>query len=1001
MTGVLKEGAWKAKWIWGGEEESPRNEWRWFRHSFDYPAGLSPDAKATLWITADSRYEIYVNGKRIGRGPARYYPSTIFYDAYEVGHLLRKGERNTIAVQVMHFGISNFYYLRGRGGLLAELSVSHKGGEPLTLAATDGEWLTSRHGGHGRGISRMSCQQAFAERIDARQYDANWSGNDYDDRAWASADVIGEVGMAPWTSPQPRDIPFLTEEPVLPVSVLSLNRVQPYRLTAFIDNYVLMKPQGEENANALCYAGAFATTLRLQEEAEVRIMLNVGGFDIGNEVRGILRIGNEILEAELAPPLRHFRTTLPAGDHLLLYTAFGPDHGGMQRIGIDCDKPIEWLQPLAALDGQIATGEPLKDETASTWREEAASQFASISSLGAFTIVDFEDQSELFSEWKAASSALSEAVAECATLEELAGRGFPAKPIPYLYANDEDAFAPQFAKRVSEPYAVPLSLAQAAVSSADPGIVPVFADGDTEFTLDFGKEWSGYLEFELEAEPGVTIDWYGVEYRKGDYVQHTFGLDNTLRYIARDGFQRYTSPVRRGFRYLIVTVRGATKPVRIHDVRVLQSNYPAPQIGAFQSSDAKLNEIWEMARHTTKLCMEDTFVDCPAYEQTFWVGDSRNEALVGYYLFGGTELAERCLRLVPGSAFQTPLYVDQVPSGWTSVIPNWTFFWAAACVEYAEHTGDRKFGAEMLPHILFTLRHYAERLNGEGLLEIKGWNLLDWAPIDQPNDGVVTHQNLLFAQVLRQTAGLVAWAGGTKEDGRWCEETAAKLAEAINAHLWSEERRAYLDCIHMDGRRSDIFSMQTQVMALLSGVAEGERKGRLTGYLAETPDGFVEVGSPFMSFFYYEALMKEEGNVTRMLEDMRYNYGFMIDNGATTCWEMYGHTTMNRANENDLTRSHCHAWSAAPGYFLGAYVLGVRAAAPGWTKVVIEPQTGDLDWARGAVPLPDGGKVEVAWTASEGGISTLEIVAPDGVELDIRVPEACEVSTKRMKSLQM
>jgi hypothetical protein len=46
--------------------------------------------------------------------------------------------------------------------------------------------------------------------------------------------------------------------------------------------------------------------------------------------------------------------------------------------------------------------------------------------------------------------------------------------------------------------------------------------------------------------------------------------------------------------------------------------------------------------------MEDTFVDCPAYEQVFWVGDSRNEALVNYYVFGALDIVKRCLRLVPG-----------------------------------------------------------------------------------------------------------------------------------------------------------------------------------------------------------------------------------------------------------------------------------------------------------------------------------------------------------------
>lgn len=990
MTIVTKETPWQAKWIWGGEEDSPRNEWRWFRHSFTYPADLPDDAEASLWLTADSRYEVYVNGERVGRGPARYFPAEIFYDCYPIGHLLRRGESNTIAVQVVHFGISNFYYLRGIGGLLAELTVSH-GGRESTLAASGADWRTTVHGGQQPAISRMSCQQGFAERVDARLFDDQWMNVQYDDTAWDTAKVIGEVGMEPWVRMQPRDIPYLTEDVVQPTSVMSLNRVVPYRLTAFLDNYTLMKPQGEESANPICFAGVFATTLRLKEVSEISIILQVGGFNVGQEVRGVVRLGDRLItEFEHEPPLLKVGTTLPAGDHLLMYTAFGPDHAHMQRIGVDSEHPIEWINPLL-LDRPDSSEADTRDRL---------SPFAASSSLYSFHIVDFEDQTEQFATWKREAKRLASAVAECEGIDGLTSSGIELIPVPYMLANGEDAFMPQYAKRLTEPYQVPESLQQVAVSSTDPGIVPVFKDGDTEFTIDLGKEWSGYLQFELEAEAGVTIDWYGIEYRKGDYVQHTYGLDNTLRYVTKLGYQRYTSPVRRGLRYLIVTVRGASSPVRIHGVRILQSNYPAPEVGAFQSSDAQLNAIWEMARHTTRLCMEDTFVDCPAYEQTFWVGDSRNEALVHYYLFGGTDIVKRCLRLVPGSSFQTPLYGDQVPSGWRSVIPNWTFFWVAACAEYAEHKGDTEFAAEMLPKILYTLRHYMLRMNDDGLLEIKGWNLLDWAPIDQPNDGVVTHQNMMFAHALRQTAALAELAGEeASAEASWCAEESTKLIAAINRHLWSEERGAYLDCIHKGGRRSDIFSMQTQVMAILAGAAEDRRKERLIGYLSEAPQGFVPIGSPFMSFFYYEALMGAGGDVTRMLDDIRYNYGFMIDNGATTCWEMYGHTTMNRANENDLTRSHCHAWSAAPGYFLGAFVLGVRSGAPGWSTIIIEPKAGDLTWARGAVPLPNGGKVEVAWTASAGVISTLEIVAPDGVELDIRVPEGCAVSTKRLKSL--
>lgn len=977
MSIIVKDTQWQGNWIWGGSKESPRNEWRWFRSSFTYPQYVEQLAKAVLWITADSRYELYVNGKRVGRGPVRYYSTDIFYDAYEVGHLLRRGEINTIAVQVMHYGVSNFAYLRGRGGLLAQLDVFSRGSE-ITLTKTGADWRTSLHTGQDPAISRMSCQTAFAERIDGMKLVDDWTSSDYSDENWQQAHVIGEAGMEPWVRLHPRDIPFLTEEPVLPKRVISLNRVISYQLTAFIDTYHLMKTPGEENANHIRFCGAFMTTLLLKEAAEVKVMLHVGGL-------GIVRLGERVYTAEDLegePPLACICANLPAGEHVLLYTVFGPEHGHSNRVGVDADQEIEWVSPLGA---EIESANGL------------LSPFVRIGPSFTFTSIDYIDQYELLSAWESEKLRFTDRIASLTTIRELLETDYPIEPVPHHLANGEDAFMPQFAKRESKPYAVPATLQRIAVASSDPGIVPVFNNADTEFMIDFGKEWSGFLEFELEAEAGITIDWYGIEYQKQTYVQHTFGLDNTLRYVTRQGYQRYASPVRRGLRYLIVTVRGAKSPVRILDVRFIQSNYPAPEIGSFQCSDDRLGRIWDLAKHTTKLCMEDTFVDCPAYEQAFWVGDSRNEALVNYYAFGGTEIVERCLRLVPGSAFQTPLYGNQVPSAWSSVIPNWTFFWIVACREYAEHTGNRDFAMEMLPSILFTLDHYLKLLNSNDLLDMKGWNLLDWAPIDQPDDGIVTHQNVMLKKALEDAAAIAEFAR-VPEKGRYYAEIAVRMKSAINQHLWSDECGAYLDCIHPGSRRSTIFSMQTQVMALLANVADEERKTLLTDYLTATPEGFVPIGSPFMSFFYYEVLMANN-NLQWMLDDMRTNYGYMLDNGATTCWEMYGHTTINRANENDLTRSHCHAWSAAPVYFLSAYVLGVRPAAPGWKKVIIEPQCGDLSWAEGTVPLPKDGGVEVAWRAENGMIAELSVTAPENIELDIRVPAACIVTIQQVNLL--
>ncbi|CAN7727851.1 hypothetical protein [Paenibacillus sp. LjRoot56] len=62
-----------------------------------------------------------------------------------------------------------------------------------------------------------------------------------------------------------------------------------------------------------------------------------------------------------------------------------------------------------------------------------------------------------------------------------------------------------------------------------------------------------------------------------------------------------------------------------------------------------------------------------------------------------------------------------------------------------------------------------------------------------------------------------------------------------------------------------------------------------------------------------------------------------------------------------ITRSHCPAWSSAPTYFLGREILDVRRLAPRWTQAEIAPVPSGLSRAKGSVPHPAGGKIDVSW----------------------------------------
>ncbi|MCS7191266.1 MAG: hypothetical protein NZ843_06665, partial [Fimbriimonadales bacterium] len=117
-----------------------------------------------------------------------------------------------------------------------------------------------------------------------------------------------------------------------------------------------------------------------------------------------------------------------------------------------------------------------------------------------------------------------------------------------------------------------------------------------------------------------------------------------------------------------------------------------------------------------------------------------------------------------------------------------------------------------------------------------------------------------------------------------------------------------------------------------------------------------------------------------ILERIREDWGYMLAMGAVTCWEQFkGERVRNplHAHKTEFfTRSHCHAWSAAPAYFLPITVLGAKPLTPGWTRFELRPFLGDLAWAYGRLPLPNG-VMHFALEKIDEGIRGL-LTIPDG-----------------------
>ena len=959
-----------ARWIWSAEASRPYHQVVCFRRTFEVGGDVS---EARLLITADARYEVFVNGEWLGHGPVRSWPSPWPVDSYDLRGVLRTG-RNVIAVRVQHFGLSTFQYLHAAAGLIAQLDwregsvgeSGRSGDTGIQSLVTDAAWRGTADTGFAWPVPRISCQQGWEEQYDARSASWGWTEVGFDDTSWDAARVTGAAGEGVHREFTARTLPQLTREPVAPVRVRAVEAVRAAPYSWSLNPRDFLNP-ADKQANHLRGKLLLLTHVHSERAQAVSFHAPHGRPALPWTLNAQPLVFDDLTLQQTDTGVAHAR--LKAGWNTLMTPL--PEDG-----------EHFWWAVLSAWTAQPVTWSAYPDlkRTESPWLAvgpfgEAGAPAAAVPGEQKVIVDAFEIPAGAtlakFAAIKARGSL---------TAEELAA--VYARPLTRDMIAGVDVYAQCASERVVKKLIPRVEAIEALlVDTADWATVFPVAGADVRVLIDFGREVVGYHEFEIDAPAGTIVDNHNFEFIQPDgRFNLAEGMNNSFRYVCREGVQRYRTLVRRGFQHSWFSFRGFGRPVRVRFIRALMSTYPQARQGAFACSDAWLDRIWEAGAHSVACCSEDTYTDCPSYEQTFWVGDARNEALVDFVVNGDLRLSAHSWDVAAQSLDRSPLVESQVPSGWENILTTWSVLWMRWAQEHHQFSGDVTFARHIVRQLARNITGIEAHLSERGLFAMRSWHLFDWAPMDTPPDGEVTHLNALTVLGLRQSATLAESVGAKKEAKAW-RKLADGIAVAINRYLWDEKKRAYTDCIRADGSRSPVFSQQTHTAICIAGVATGERLKRSRAIMEQAPKGFVAAGSPFFMFFVLEALANE-GRYTELVDTVRDYWGNQVKAGATTCWETY-HPGAGR-----MTRSHCHGWSAAPTYFLSQHVLGVQPLEPGFSTVRVAPQICGLEWARGRVPTPRGA-VAVEWKY-DATVKRFELSVelPEGAPALIELPVA-------------
>ena len=201
MAGNAFNGS--AKWIWSSEgcwgKQPAQDPYRvrYFRRVFDAPTA---DCQLLVHVSADSRYILWCNGIRVGRGPAKGDLAHQFYDSIDLTPHLLQG-CNVLAVQVIsytdswpaaRFGGGLGSVMTATGALIVDAELCDRQGQSCETLHTDSGWrvLIDSAYNHLPSSMHFGAYVGMGESFDSVGYPWGWQSADYDDGSWQQATEI-------------------------------------------------------------------------------------------------------------------------------------------------------------------------------------------------------------------------------------------------------------------------------------------------------------------------------------------------------------------------------------------------------------------------------------------------------------------------------------------------------------------------------------------------------------------------------------------------------------------------------------------------------------------------------------------------------------------------------------------------------------------------------------------------------------------------------------------
>jgi hypothetical protein len=194
--------------------------------------------RALLHIAVAHKYQLFVNGEYIGRGPYRSVDNSwTCYNTHDITPHLHSGP-NSIVVLAFYHGHPNHFSAQAFGGLFVQAELFC--GDTCEVVATDHTWRVRRPERYRRDTRIVNYYSDIpTEFVEADKDSGAWVRTDFDDRDWAMAWVrLADPGYESGATDfvqclEPRPTPLLLQRRVVPAAIVQTGELDPAPATRF------------------------------------------------------------------------------------------------------------------------------------------------------------------------------------------------------------------------------------------------------------------------------------------------------------------------------------------------------------------------------------------------------------------------------------------------------------------------------------------------------------------------------------------------------------------------------------------------------------------------------------------------------------------------------------------------------------------------------------------------------------------------------------------------